>query len=345
MKKVGIVTLYDAQNYGAFLQGYAMQKTLQKYGYTPEFIRMESDHLREFYKMVKTKNIPLAIFRVKQFIQFRRSLRYVNIGKKVSEKYDSIVIGSDTLWDVLNNAYPHREEFLGYHLNSKNIFSYAVSCNATKIENFLACYQEKATTKNLKAVGVRDEETKKLAEAMGCDCAKIVLDPTLLLDRDEYTLIKDAKTKDVSNWLLIYGYTFLKEEQDMIKAFASEKKLVTVAIGIWNSWCDKVIASSVPEFLDILNKVPYVCTSTFHGTIFSAIFQKKFVVFSHNNPKTVRVLETLGMKSRDLYCSEERFSDVMECMPPYYEMEKLLEKKRKDSFEFLENALKNAKNV
>lgn len=339
MKKLGIVTLYDAQNYGAFLQGYAMQKTLQKYNYSPEFVKMKSDHLRGFYKMVKTKNIPLAAFRIEQLIQFRKSLQYVKIGGNASEAYESIVIGSDTLWDVLNNAYPHREEFLGYNLNSDNIFTYAVSCNSTKAEDFFACYKEKATTQNLKAVGVRDEETKYLAEKMGCNCAEIVLDPTLLLNPEEYSLMKDAKPRDVSHWLLVYGYTFSTEEQEMIKSFASEKKLMTVAIGIWNSWCDRVIAASVPDFLGILNDVPYVCTSTFHGTIFSALFRKKFIVFSHNNPKTVHVLETLGMSSRDLFQSNMSIFDVFDCDPPYFEMEKVLIEKRKDSFEFLRKAL------
>lgn len=297
-KKAGIITLYASQNYGAFLQGYSMQTTLKKRGYNVEFIKYADLDIHEFIFMIKTKNMKLAAFRVRQYFKYCTSRKLLNVAKKKynGEKKDLVVIGSDTLWDVQNPTIKDSYYFLGFDINSDVILAYAPSANGTSPKEFKEHYTREGLFSNFNAIAVRDQHTADMVYDITGTMPQVVLDPTLLLDSSEYPIEKNIKEND---YVLVYGYSFSEKERQIIQQYAKKNHLKTVSIGLLNSWCDKNIAATVEEFLGYISKAHCIFTSTFHGTIFSIIFQKQFVTFARNNYKVLDLLEKLELLDRN----------------------------------------------
>lgn len=297
-KEAGIITLYASQNYGAFLQGYAMQTTLQKLGYKAEFIKYTDLDIHEFVFMVKTKNVKLAAFRVRQYFKYCYSRKLLNVTKKryKGEHKDLVVIGSDTLWDVQNPTIKDSYYFLGFDIKSDTILAYAPSANGTSAREFKEHYTREGLFSHFNAISVRDQHTADMVHEITGSMPQVVLDPTLLLDSNEYPVAKDVKE---SSYVLVYGYSFPEKERQAIQHYAVKNNLITISIGLLNSWCDKSIAATVEEFLGYVSKAHCVFTSTFHGTIFSIIFEKQFVTFARSNYKVLDLLEKMDLLDRN----------------------------------------------
>lgn len=305
-KEAGIITLYASQNFGAFLQGYAMQITLKKMGYNSEFIKYADLDIHEFIFMIKTKNVKLAAFRIRQYFKYCISRKLLNIAKKKynGEHKELVVIGSDTLWDVQNPTIKDSYYFLGFDLNSDTILAYAPSANGTSAMEFKEHYTREGLFSNFSAIAVRDQHTADMVYEITGVLPQVVLDPTLLLDSNEYPIVENVKER---NYVLVYGYSFSEKERQVIQQYATKNNLRTVSIGLLNSWCDKNIAATVEEFLGYVSKAHCVFTSTFHGTIFSIIFQKQFVTFARNNYKVLDLLEKLELLDRNASKTLENF--------------------------------------
>ena len=149
MKRVGICTLHDANpNFGATLQAFSLQEIVKKMGYNVEFLKFKEEKrngrkeiklkLKKLYPNSKFQPIDTKNITINKGI--KKSNRYLNICKEVYDKekhqYDSIIIGSDELWNLRNPSFIHQREYYGYGLNSQNVFAYAPSSNGTSKEIF-----------------------------------------------------------------------------------------------------------------------------------------------------------------------------------------------------------------
>lgn len=296
-KSGAIITLFAAQNFGAFLQGYAMQTVMERLGYSSKFIRYSGLDLAEFVHMVKTKNVKLALFRLRQFKKYLASRKLLNVDSKIydGESFDAVIVGSDTLWDVQNPTIRPTDYFLGKGINSKRIVAYAPSANGTSADEFAEVYPYENPFETFTAIGVRDGNTRYLVNNF-TEEPVVVLDPTLLLDAVDYPLEEPA-VKD--KYVMVYGYSFQEEERKAILAEAKRRNAKTVSVGLLNSWCDCSVSATVPEFLGYLKNAECVFTSTFHGTIFSVIMQKNFVTYARKNYKVLDLLSRLDLEARN----------------------------------------------
>lgn len=293
MYNTGIVTLYDSNNYGAFLQAYALSLFLKKKGLKPVFINMNTNKIPEYLFMVKTKNVPLAIFRVRQALKYLKSRSLLNIGTKKSifYEYDYVFVGSDTLWDVMNNSYPHYDTFLGCNLNAKKIIAYAPSCNMTTAKEFKGVYGERANFDAFDYIGVRDKKTYDLVYEVSQKKSKIVVDPTFLIDGSDYPV---ENVQIEQKYALIYSYGFSDNEISEVKDYCIKHNLVTLSVGLYNKWCDKNISATVSQFLGLIEKADCIITATFHGTIMSMLNRKRYACFARNNYKIRDILIRTG---------------------------------------------------
>ena len=291
--KTGIITLYESQNYGALLQAYALETFLKEYNANPIFVRLPFPKLKNYWKMIKTKNIPLAIFRVFQEMKYIKSRKLINIGtsKSITQKYDAVFVGSDTLWDVQNNSYPHFEQFLGFGVNANKIIAYAPSCNSTTIDEFRKEYGSKATFERFDSIAVRDKKTAELVKMVNGQDVDLVVDPTFLIDFEKYP-VQPIKRKD--RYVLIYSYGFSKEQINEIKGYCKKRNLKMVSVGILNPWCDENVTASLPEFLGYIRGAECMITTTFHGTIFAMLSQVKYAAYAGNNYKVLDILSKTG---------------------------------------------------
>ena len=99
--RIAIVTIYQAFNYGSFLQAYAMQETLKKMGHEVTVLDCGSiQGYRKFRKMIALKKI---VFSMNRFVAYKKDWKKLNISNSVEDEFDVAVIGSDEVWNIKGN--------------------------------------------------------------------------------------------------------------------------------------------------------------------------------------------------------------------------------------------------
>lgn len=290
--KILVVTVYNSFNFGAYLQAFAFNKYLRSRGHEVEFLRVEEHDFKFYLNYYRTKN-PIRM--AKRYItkcKFSADLKQLKCVKYPNAEYDLIIIGSDELWNVKNKGFNHRTEYIGFNLPSTNIVTYAVSCNKTSIEDFKKCYKMDMPLSKLSALSVRDEMTKNLVFELTGKEAVRVLDPTFLIDFNMFC------SEISEQYILVYGYSFTEDEIIAIKEVSNKKQLPLYAIGFEHNWCDNYINCGPLEFVNYVKNAQYIITATFHGSVFSIIFGKRFAAFARDNLKIIDLLETMEIGSQ-----------------------------------------------
>ncbi len=314
MKRIGIITLTGYTNYGNRLQNYALQQFLISLGYSPETINIKNNIIQnkcKFCKKMKEiikiqgftgfiKKLILLLnrrqikkirnFRYKKFKLF--SEKYINnsnfiIGNKdielnsnINEYYDYFIVGSDQVW---NPYFPEVTEvfFLTFASEHKRI-SYSASFGI----NELPCNVKdkyKKWLSNINHISVREESGIKIVEDLINIKPELLVDPTLLLTKDDWLKIaKIHEGKPKAKYILTYFLGGInKEYKKEIKDLSKKYNLKVVHLA---DITDKKRFTADPsEFLDYINSATLFFTDSFHGTVFSLIFNTPFVTFNRGN--------------------------------------------------------------
>lgn len=325
MKKVGICTLYFADNFGAILQAFSLQNILQNLGHEVEFIK-----LKDFKGDINNYNSE----------NFKKSQTYLNICSDIYDKdihnYDTIIVGSDEMWNINNNSFEHLDEYFGYNFNCQNIISYAPTANGVTSETLRNIYNNRIDFSKFSNLSVRDKATQELVKEISNVDAKLVLDPTLLMDSfDPFVKYPDPNLKD---YILIYGYNFSEDEKSKIIQFAKEnnKEIYSLALGANPGWC-KSLNADIYEFLGYFKNADYTITNTFHGLLFSLILEKEFAVFN-NSSKLNDMIKKFNLHSRNAK-NFDNLSTIFNHKVDYENINKLKLEQRNQSLEFLKEAI------
>ena len=323
-----VLTVYNSFNFGAFLQAYAMEKYLNSRGHEVDFLCMDPHNYKFHKKYYKTKNPLRLIRRIQTEVAFNRDQKAINVVDSISKTYDLAIIGSDELWNVKNDGFSHRREYVGLGIHADKIITYAVSCNKSVASDFTKAYPYPKLFTSLDSIAVRDRMTEKLVKDIDSSReVERVLDPTFLFDfkKERHSIKKD--------YILVYGYRFLDSEVDAIKQYAHKMKLPLYAIGFEQSWCDKYINCGPISFLDYMYSAHSIITATFHGTVFSIIFNKDFVSFGRDNSKVLDLLLTFDLDNRN--ATDNDMLKIFESGIDYAAVNRKIEKYRNDSFAYL----------
>lgn len=384
MKKVGLVTCYFKSNYGSLLQAYATQKFLDSLKIENETINIDKNidfkkGKRKYYTsqifnftfvksklgMIKLKfdkkinkelgkNISI---REKKFKEFRNQFRltkelntYAEL-KEYCKNFDNVLVGSDQLWlpvNVVSDYYT-----LNWVPDEINKISFSTSFGISSIpEKYEELY--KKFLNRINYLSTREESGKKIIKDLTGRDAKVVCDPTLLFNKEEWMDIQEKEAIIKEKYILCY---FLGNSIEYRK-FAERLKEKTGYKIISINHCDEyvkysdVFADETPydigpaEFLNLIRNAEYVCTDSFHGTVFSLINNVKFFVFRRYNKKSKvstnsrldSLLETVNLKERLLEGNED-IDKAIEMNIDFSNVNKKLEEFRSDSKEFLEKAL------
>lgn len=319
--KIGILTFQRAYNYGAVLQAYALQRAISKLGADSEIIdyinsstqekiklfRYNSKYslknnilkfFKDFYRVGKQRkfNYFLKTYTVLSFKPFYTFDEMVELDKQ--DVYDSYIVGSDQVWNIGNNG-GDKTFLLAFVKNNKKRNSYAASFGSCKLnKEQTELYAKELSHFNI--ITVREENALDSFPFLIENDAHVVLDPTLLLDKEDYLKI-------ISKRLVKRRYAFLYTvpKADRLRSFAKEycKKNGLILIDIKKSY--KAFVESAPEdFLSFIANAEMVFTNSFHGTAFSIIMERQFIT-EVNSPKTKNVrsydlLKLLGLLNRDM---------------------------------------------
>lgn len=366
--KIGIISFNinsDTSNYGAALHSYAFQKYLDKYNisnviinYYPKFVQLKRliynlrDLLRErnfigfyFYfkfiiKLCKKKKKLIAFFRKNTRITVNRYniktlSKLKNIGLFVCE--------TDTTWHKQGGFLYDRGFFCDLsNMKSKPNVAYSVDTGTKPIEeNDKEILRKYA--KNFKYISIRMPfKINTFKDILQRDDIKLTIDPTLLLNEEDYSPI--IKNPNKKNFVCVYN---CKENDPLLIAEAEKyahqhnKELVVI-----NSY-DKFITDyttldlslyGIEEFLGLIKNCDYLFKNSYHGICFSIIFKKQFTCFPRkgNNEKILTLLELFNLKNRMFSSSNEILSDIN-----YDETYLLMKKLKAQSEEFIRNSIFN----
>lgn len=315
--KIGILTVPFNNNYGGLLQAFALKRVLVDMGHEVVFVNRRRNKAKGLKARLKNILISLQIVEDRQEKKIQEISVYTHQFKQkylspITEEYytpqelskcldlgiDCFVVGSDQVWRY-RYAMDSIDDFFFNFMENTSIprFSYAASMGTDEMEypqdKIAAC--SKLLTK-FSAVSVRESSTLDiLKKYFGCNDAKVVLDPTLLLDKQVYVdLFKDTFPMLGKKYVFTYVLDETKEDRKAIKTFANEKNLDVVDIkaqtGDYRKW--KII-EPVEKWLSAIYYSEYVITDSFHGTVFSIIFNKPFVTIANPQRGTTRLSDLL----------------------------------------------------
>ncbi|WP_186667712.1 polysaccharide pyruvyl transferase family protein [Sporosarcina sp. BP05] len=382
MKKVGIITICDYNNFGNRLQNFAVQEVIKSLGYQVETIvnehpskyindtnkvksmvnRIKEMSIEEITKKLLSRLIQKSIYR-DQIIYYEKrtdafkkfthenitvssiEISNSNIPTGFSNNYDFFVVGSDQIWNP-NYRYGSPIDFLRFAPKSKRI-AYAPSFGTSKIPNeYIQNY--KLWLSEMKNLSVREDAGSKIIKELTGKEALILIDPTLMLSKEKWlTVSKTAINKPKVSYILTY---FLGEISHKTKArinrISSENNLEIV-----NLVCikDKQHYLTDPsEFIDYINSSEIFLTDSFHGVVFSILLKKPFIVFnkSEQSHSTNSRIETLVSKfNLHQRMSENINEDENIFNIDYTHVDEILEIERKKTIKYLENALNINDNI
>lgn len=330
--RIGIVTLYNSMNNGAFLQGYALQKVLKEMGHEVEFINFESERekLKRLRKVI-CKSPKRMIFNIKKYYFFRKSWKKIDVSKNINKypmkQYDLVIIGSDEMWNVTNNTFEHLPLFFGYGINAKKVATYAISCGQAKYEDIVS--NTSLIEKKINELSARDENTLNIMEKIKGVNVPLVLDPTLLTTYDSEEILCSH-----NEYILLYSYGLDEYNQKKVKEFAEKEKVKIISAGFYNKWCDEVVADGPFRFLGLVKNAKYIITDTFHGTLFSIIYKKQFVVIGENKIKINSILNNLNLNNRIIKVTDS-IESIMKDNIDYIQVYKEIDVRRNMSFNYI----------
>lgn len=348
-------------NYGGTLQNWALQQVLKKMGHEPITLRfpvmyqgMSSIHYwMKVFPMQAARYIyhkfrdgeyemPLTIGTWKKSVKGME--RFVDEHINVTEylpnlnmddvrRYgiEALVVGSDQIWrPVMYDAVKYY--FLGFTEDSDILrIAYAPS---VALEEWPykpeVTAQLRELVKKFSAVSVREKSSVKLVkENLGVD-AQWVLDPTMLLDKEDYLeLCKDVPRIEES-----FVFAYILDMTDAKRKMA-EQTAKQLGCGVKYLSSDKVKEEdTIEKWLANFRDAKYIISDSYHGTVFSLIFHKEFYCFYNDyrgNARMDSLKEISGLNDRFVSQTVERTDKRID----YVKVEENINKMRKKSLSFL----------
>lgn len=333
MKKIAIITVCDALNFGTHLQVYALYQIIrQRYQADVCVITNSHPSLKERIEFAKRRN-PIKLFsKIRVMLKLNAFYKKLKRGE-LNSHYDVAIVGSDELWNTRNEKLVHDGLFVCKNVDSQVYATYAVSCNGITHDEFRKVYGDNPLN-TFDYISVRDTSTESLVQSFHKQYLKN-LDPTFLFD---FSAIIKYRKRDI---LLIYGYWFTEEEISEICRFAVRKNIKIVSIGMDYKWCDEYVICNPIEFVEYIESAAYFVTSTFHGCAIAIQRNTNFVAYIRDNQKVFNLLEEFEILNRDVskYALETAFEEEIDFGSINH---KIMEKKQQ-SFDYLDMIMESGR--
>lgn len=317
--KIGILTLPLHTNYGGILQAYALQTVLARMGHEVILFDLNQDVNISFIQ--KLYKYPLRAIRKYCFMQkhkpvffeaeynkYRHHIRKntdvfinQNINRKVfknfseinTKGYNAVIVGSDQIWRYFYASNFIYDAYLQF-IKDKNIkkIAYAPSFGVDEwdypIEITSKC---KELVKTFNKVSVREKSGIVLCKKyLGIDAVH-VLDPTMLLNKEDYTLlINKTKTQSIQGNIFCYVLDKNETKTNFIEKIANETNYKTFSISVGDN-----IQPPVEKWLKGFADAKMIITDSFHACVFSIIFNKPFLVLGNKERGQERIISLLNL--------------------------------------------------
>lgn len=362
--KIGVLTIPYAQNYGSVLQSYAMLKNMSKYG-DVKLVNYISPFLIKRYKIwnidrrtIKTAIIsfcgsivyfPILFKKRNKFSNFCNDYLQLcktpveNADKIIQDEYDLIIVGSDQIW---NTRITHFDEtfFLNFIKENKKKIAISPSLGySNRNESEIDFY--KKNIYDFDFVGIRertDEEfVRKNIKSEGT--VTTIYDPTLYVSYDEWDNLSSKCDRIIKeDYILIYAFGISDEIRETVNIIKHKHDLsVYIIADSWkktnNDGYHYLNSVGPIEFLNLIKNSRFVVTNSFHGTVFSLIFEKEFytVPYKGTENRILSLLKDLNLEDRVI--THDNRNDILETIIDYSIIKQLLENNKKKTSNVLDN--------
>ena len=309
MAKINLLTIHWGYSNGAVLQTYATAKLLMQCGHEVSVINIThptkyrlNPFKRETYKYFFT-HLNYERFRKQHFPKLTKQMRTIDVSKLPAADY--YVIGSDQVWNKDVTSSNSQSFFLDFITNVKKI-ALASSFGKSKWEES-AEYTAKVREllKDFDAIAVREDSGVDICKDIFNVNAIQVVDPTLAL-ADFNNFISDKKNKKN-----IFSF-FINKIKDKNQILATVSRELNKPLHK-ESKTDVLFRRSPRKWLENIYNAEYIVTDSFHGVVFSLLFNKQFIVVIGNKAKATRLislLKLIGLSERAVSSLEELKSNI-----------------------------------
>ena len=367
--KVDIITRHSVPNYGSLLQSYATQKVIEEMGFESEIInytRYEERYknlvntlikgkkwnkniiTRTIYKMIQKPNYTKMY---RKFEKYRKNflkesrLEYGSLQelKDNVPEADVYCSGSDQIWGKIGTVEYDEAYFLKFiEDRTKRCIAYSSSFGKEEIDGSLE-KNIKKLLENYSDILVREDTAKSILKKHGIANVEQVLDPTLLLNKEQWSNLASKVKNKQKKYILVYQLHDNKSFDKYAKEFSKNTglKLLRISPSIYHiTRSGKLIyLPNQYEFLSLFQNAEYVLTDSFHATVFSIIFNRKFVDILPGKTSTriISILKLTGLQDRILTKYDD-FSFINKTIN-FSECNTIIENQRKRSIELLKKAI------
>lgn len=314
--KACIVTVYNTENCGSFWQAFALQEFLKRECCDVFFLRRETKNtshskallVRRALGLLLKGKVKRSIGMLKQHRDFEKTLACFPLTDQCGEDFDLCVLGSDTIWNLDSQYFADtREIYWGHRSKAKKTISYAASVANTEMKTLAQFPELRRYLEDLSAIGVRDEHTKALVSQLTENPVELVCDPTLLFDQAFYRRYAGAPQTGRDKSLFVYYFGPMSGEmQSRVREYARRKGLKIVVMGGSMKGDIQIHAFNPYAFIRCFSDAEYVVTNTFHGVLFSLIFERQACFDSAGKNKIFEILQRLGLSDVDYHAHPER---------------------------------------
>ena len=336
--KCEIITIYSF-NYGNRLQNYALQEVLKGLGVNTTTNRVTNNValyiIKKIVKVIRNNS------QQDYFLRFdlkNIKFKYTSQNRIYNKKIDYYIAGSDQIWNP-NFPFNSDREFLTFAPKQKKI-AYAASIGINKLSE-----EQKGrfirNLKDFKAISVRENDASVLIERIIKTKPEVVLDPTMLLSKQQWQEIcKQSQLKIKKPFIVKYFLGTRNKKIDyIIDLYAKNNGLDIIDIG---EKCNYIIGPS--EFVYLLQNSKMNFVDSFHGTVFSIIFNRPFYTFNrpdqqgfgNMNSRFDTVISLFHLENRYVKDFDSFRIDDSLC---FEEANKILKKEKNKSLEYLKKSL------
>lgn len=364
--EIGILTYHRAYNYGAVLQCYALKEVLKRMGHDVYVIDYRQPDIETFYSFKSSfsrkvaRNLPffkLPIYIILSFLrdfknifvhmEFRRTFesfqkKRLNLTEKCSScippTFDRYVIGSDMLWAYDLDSNKFDDFFLGDFIHKPNsrVIGYAISGTPQSFHR-LGTERKFDFLTNFYKISIREKSLADIIVSYTGNNVKCCIDPTLLTTKDLWVDLISGKKRE-KKYIVTYFLRLKGEKKKLIKEriqkYSGDEGYDVININPSQSR----FPISVEKYVSIISEAAYVITDSFHGVVFSLIFERPFHALSlcdSHDARYVDLLLKLGASEFVVNC------DFTPSIPKidYKVIANKINDYRADSLSFLRNNL------
>jgi len=371
-KRIGILTFSYSNNPGSVMQAHALQNTLSRICPDAEvsLINYQKTHsgkpligIHVFTRPIRSwtpkKVIRWTIAMLIHPIRMKKYKRFFNRHYNgyptreitrddlaaLNRTYDLFVVGSDQVWNF-SSPQVDATYLLDFVEDDTKKVAYAASFGQADISD-MKTDAIKQWLPHFREIAVREQESIDTVRELAGKTAEWVLDPSLLLDKDEYSAIA-VKPKEKK-----YVFLYYRHESPELEAFAEKMashfglELVRVFRQFKCAKNGKPVQTIGPEeWLGYMENAEYVVTNSFHGICFSLIFEKEFFVSAIHgereatNTRISNILAQFDLSDR----SADSVTDF-DAMPriDYQAVNQKIAQRREHSMDYLKKAAKKSK--